>query len=215
VKILFFQENYLKSQRSYYIKNMRKIINREQKDKKTKRKQLVVGLILIGVMIFGSLGYAFNGWDSENSEKINYNGISFVKDNSGYWDFNIQGSEFMTKYNPKETENLSFFSYTNINDYLNKPLYFVSEFNEPNFEISRNLKDSVLRIQNACLSKDNCLGDFPIKNCSVDNIIIVREPLENESENIYSDENCVFITADAENQTLYADVFLFKVLGIN
>ena len=192
---------------------MRKILTQEQKDKRIKRNQLIIGSILIGVMIFGTLGYAFSGRENENSEKIDYNGITFVK-NDYYWMFNLQGYEFITMYNPIEVENITFLSYSSINNYAGKPLYMVSDFNEPNYEISRNLNPFVSRINGACLSED-CDNDFSIKNCSIDNIIIIQEPeKEGTKESIYQQENCIFITSSIENQTRYVDAFLFKVLGI-
>ena len=197
---------------------MRKILTQGQKDKKIRRNQWIIGLILIGLMIFGTLGYAFSGREDENSEKIEYNGIEFIKANE-YWNFNLQGYDFITKYNPQETENISFLSYSSINNYASKPLYLVSDFNEPSYEISRNLNPFVSRINGACLSED-CNNDLPIKNCSVDNIIIIQEP-ENENgnkedikESIYQQDNCIFITSGIENQTRYVDAFLFKILGI-
>jgi len=200
---------------------MRRIITKTQQNKKTKRNQLIIGLLLIGLMLFSVIGYALSGRGAEeNLEKIEYNGIEFLQDNSGYWSFKIDGIDFLTKYNPKETEKISFSSDLNINDYSNKPLYFVGIFQEPNFEINRNLNSLVLRVQEACLSKKDCKNDLPIKNCSVDNIIVIKEleiDLEEESEekeNIYQQENCIFITASLGNQTKYADKFLFNVLGI-
>ncbi len=200
---------------------MRRIITKTQQNKKTKRNQLIIGLLLIGLMLFSVIGYALSGRGAEeNLEKIEYKGIEFVQDNSGYWGFAIQGQKFLTKYNPKETEKISFSSDLNIADYSNKPLYFVGIFQEPNFEINRNLNSLVLRVQEACLSKKDCENDLPIKNCSIDNIIVIKEleiDLEEEGEekeNIYQQENCVFITASLGNQTKYADKFLFNVLGI-
>jgi len=200
---------------------MRRIITKTQQNKKTKRNQLIIGLLLIGLMLFSVIGYALSGRGAEeNLEKIEYNGIEFLQDNSGYWSFKIDGIDFLTKYNPKETEKISFSSDLNINDYSNKPLYFVGIFQEPNFEINRNLNSFALRVQKACLSKKDCENDLPIKNCSVDNIIVIKEleiDLEEESEekeNIYQQENCIFITASLGNQTKYADKFLFNVLGI-
>lgn len=193
---------------------MRKIISREEKDKKRRRSQLIIGIILIGIMVLGTAGYAFSDKENTSSEKIEYNNIEFVKNND-YWNFNLNGNNFITKYNPKETENISFLSYSSINNYANKPLYLISDFNEPNYEISRNLNPFVLRIQNACISEDNCAENFPIKNCSEDNVIIIKElKTEDVKENIYQQENCIFITASPENQTRYVDAFLFKTLGI-
>jgi len=190
---------------------MRKILSREEKDKKIKRNQIVIGIVLIGILIFGTIGYAFRNEENNNLDKIEYKNIEFIKENE-YWNFNIQGYSFITKYNPEEIQNISFFSSLSINDYINKPLYLVSNYEEPNFEISRNLNSFVLRMQKACL--EDCAGDFPIKNCSEDNIIIIKEP-EKENEKIYQEENCIFIIADLENQTKYADVVLFKILGID
>lgn len=186
-------------------------MSREDKDKKTKRNQLIIGIILIGIMVFGTLGYAFSDKENTSSEKIEYNGVEFVKNNE-YWNFNLNGDDFATKYNPEETENISFVSIYNLNNYANNPLYIVGDFNGANFEISRNLNRFVSRINPACLS-EYCKENYPIKNCSLDNIIIIREPA-GEKENIYSQDKCVFITSSIENQTRYVDAFLFKILGI-
>ena len=122
---------------------MRKIISREEKDKKAKRNQLIIGGILILLMVLSTLGYAFIGNDEEKSDKIEYNGIEFLKGDSGYWNFNIQGINFMTTYNPEEVADITFLSYSSINNYQNQPLYLISEFNEPNVEIGRNLNSFV------------------------------------------------------------------------
>lgn len=191
---------------------MRRIITRTQQDKTTKRNHLIMGLLLIGLMLFSVIGYALSGRGAEEDfEKIEYNGIEFIQDNSGYWNFKIQGQNFMTKYNPEETEEISFSSDLDVADYLNKPLYFVGIFQEPSFEINRNLNSLALRVQEACLSKKDCENDLPIKDCSVDNIIVINE---GDDENIYQDENCIFITASLGNQTKYADKFLFNILGV-
>ena len=166
-------------------------------------------------MLFSVLGYALGGGDNQDNKKIEYNDIEFIQDNSEYWNFNIQGNNFMTKYNPEETKDISFFTYSQINDYVSKPLYLVGKFQEPNYEIIRNLNNLVLRAQNACLSEKDCLDNLPIKNCSVDNIIVIQEPLvETDKGNIYQQENCIFITANLGNQTRYVDKFLFQILGI-
>ena len=216
---------------------MRKIISKQEKGRKTKRNQLIIGGMLILLMVFSTLGYALGGrgGDDETNTKITYNGIEFIKDNSGYWYFNVQEQQFITRNNPEEISDINFLSYLNLNDYSNKPLYFVGDIGDGSSEISRNLAERfVLRIQQACLDEEDCEGNFPIKNCSIDNIIIFKEILNNEIENdepeenktknnktkekrmetMYQEENCVFIYAQYENQTKYADKFLFSLLGI-
>ena len=64
---------------------MRKIITRTNQEKKDKRNQLVLGVLLIGLMLFSVLGYALSGRNPEEDfEKIDYDGIEFIKDNLGY-----------------------------------------------------------------------------------------------------------------------------------
>lgn len=191
---------------------MRSIINRKDD---SKRNQLILGIFLIIIMLFSTLGYALLGrTDKTEKNKIEYNGIEFIQDNSGYWYSTIQGYEFITQYNPKEIEDIQFFGFSDINNYANKPLYFVGDLGEPSSEIIRNLANRfVLRIQEACLD-EGCESDLPIKNCSKDNVIVINEVLENDVENMYQEGGCVFITAGFANQTRYADKFLFDLLGI-
>jgi len=195
---------------------MRRIITKEEKDKKTRRNQLIIGGILILIMIFSTVGYALSDRGDETEEdRIKYNGIDFIKDNSGYWNFEVQGKQFIILNNPENISRINFISTLNINSYSGKPLYFVGDIGEGSSEISRNLGDRfVLRIQQACLSKENCEGNFPVKNCSSDNLIIFRETSDNETETIYQEENCVFIFSKYENQSKYADKLLLKLLGI-
>lgn len=194
---------------------MRKIITKEEQAKKTKRNQLLVGIVLIVLMVLSTAGYALTNYEKTGTVKeVDYNGIRFIKE-SDYWVFNLNGYEFQTKYNPEEVKNISVSSKTVIDNYKNKPLYFVTETTQPDFEIYRNLNGRfILRSQNACLSDKDCIGDFPIKSCSEDNIIIIKEPSENQTERIYQNGNCVFITASYANQAMYSDAFLFKILGI-
>ena len=195
---------------------MQKIITQEEKERKIKRNQLVIGIVLIGLMVLSSLSFAFINNTTNINEKIEYKGIKFVADGNGYWSFNIQGTDFLTKYNPKETEDISYLNYKNINEYSNKPLYLIGDNGEHFSEISRNLNNIALRINNACLEGDSkCTKNninFPIKKCSSDNIIIIMNV--EGIEKIYNKENCVFIETNYANQVRYADRFLFSILGI-
>jgi len=192
---------------------MQKIKTKAEIERQSKRNQLIIGILLILLMMFSTLGYALSGKDdSTGTQKIDYKGIEFVKD-SDYWFFNLQGSDFVVRHNPEEIENISFSGLLSLNDYSNQPLYFVGS-GDAVFEIRRNLDRFVLRMQEACLPEQNCTGDLPIKNCSADNMIIVREPLEEELESIYQENNCVYIVSEYSNQSMYADAFLFDILGV-
>jgi len=198
---------------------MRKILGQAERNKKNKRNQLFMGLILIFLMVFSTLGFAFGNSISgiSNTEEIEHKGVEFIRDsNTGFWSFNIQDINFLTTYNPTEVDDIFFSNYQTIQGYTGKPLYFVGDSTAFS-EFDRNLRGRfVVRINNACLS-DECEGDFPVKDCSRDNIIIIREPVEGEfinQEEIYEDENCVYIIANTHNQIRYADAYLFELLGI-
>jgi len=166
-------------------------------------------------MVFSSLGYALSGDDKGEIEKVNHNNIEFVRDaNSDYWRFVINEHEFITQYNPQEVADISFFSTLTLQNYINKPLYFVGGFAEANVELGRNLNPFVLRFNEACLDSE-CKGDFPIKNCSEDNVLIFNEVSSaSDDENILQQDNCIFITSSISNQTRYTDALLFDLLGI-
>ena len=194
---------------------MQRIITREEQAKKTKRNQLIIGIILILLMAMSTVGYALSSRETKSdNNKIKYNGIEFIK-NSDYWQFTTQGYNFITKYNPKETENVSVgFVYTKLKDYADEPLYFAGNFQEPIFELKRNIYPFALRIQDACMQGVNCsLESLPKKNCSSDNVIVLQESYD-KKESIHQEDKCIFISANIENQTIYADAFLFKILGI-
>ncbi|MFA5173722.1 MAG: hypothetical protein WC438_00910 [Candidatus Pacearchaeota archaeon] len=186
---------------------MKSVLNKKDEGK---RNQIILGVILLGLMIFSSLGYAFGDRQETTSQKIEYKGIIFVKDNS-YWVSNINDMAITTLYNPLELENISVGGSPEISDYSNEPLYFIGGSQEANYEIVRNIGKVALRMGDACLD-ENCEGNYPIKNCSSDKIIIFKE--SDSEEKVYSEENCVYIVSSLENQTRGADAFLFKLLSI-
>lgn len=191
---------------------MKKLMTREERKKIVRRNQIILGLILVLLMVFSVLGYALSGRGSDEEQgKIQHLGINFIKDNSGYWRFNIQGFNFATQYNPQETQNISLFIYKTVSDYNGKPLYFVGE-PEILIELKRNLNYFPLRINDACLDP-NCEANLPVRNCT-DNLIHVKEPLDDEGPGIIQEENCIIITANYTEQIRYSDAVLFKLLGI-
>lgn len=193
---------------------MRKIISKEKAEKKKRRNQLVVGIILIFVMVFSILGYSLNGNNGQSGTVIiNYNGFKFVQNPStNLWDLNKGNLNFSIEYNPYELG--KFDSTVNqIDSYSGKPLYISSDSSDAETEIYRNLfyqNQIVQRVQEACLSGEKCGGDFPVKTCD-DNFIIIKE---NSTPEIRQQNNCVFISGAAENLSRMSDKFLLKIIGI-
>jgi hypothetical protein len=194
---------------------VQKIMTRSEQEKKNKRNQLIIGIVLIGLMLLSTAGYALTSnekTDNSETQKIIFNEVEFIK-NYNYWIFNFNGKELAVIYNPKEVQDIKVLGGLTLDDYKSKPLYFSGENQEAIAEIARNINQDVLRVQKACTADENCTGDYPVKECT-ENLIIIKEPDADESESIYRINNCAYIIANSTNQIKYADAFLFKLLKL-
>lgn len=189
---------------------MRRIISKHKEEKKRKRNLLIIGIILIFVMfgsVFGIIVGSF-GQSREKELSMEYNGYEFFSQN-GLWYTSAGNLNFAFTYHPTETIDVQ----TNLNplnNYQNNPLYIYSEDPNAEIEIYRNFQQIVERIQSACFSNEKCEGDYPIKTCS-DNFIIIE--ISEKSEIIQSG-NCIYIKGSKEKLLELTDEFLFKVIGI-
>lgn len=200
---------------------IRKIVTKEEQDRKRKRRNFLIGMILVLLMVFSTAGYAINNaFSNQGNKKVNtikYKGIDFIKNDNGLWEFQYIGQKFITKYNPLELNDTKVSTGLSLTNYNGQVLYY--EFNESQAgasELLTNLWDLnhvPKRILRACLS-ENCTIDAPVKSCSEDKIISFKIPLKDENERVYKQDNCVFIVANETNQAKYSDAFLYNLLGI-
>ncbi len=189
---------------------MRKISSKYSEEKRQKRNQLIIGVILILVMFGSVFGIIVGSFGEEDNTKVKYNGFEFIKQNER-WLLNIGDFQFVFRYNPNEVEEIETNSSLNyLNSYYNKPLYLSSENSEAVSEIYINLEQVIQRVQSACLEGEVCEGDLPVKDCT-SNFILIRE---SNSDSITQEENCVFIYGSQENLTKVSDEFLFQIIGI-
>lgn len=192
---------------------MRKIETKEKIERRSLITKLIVGVILIGLLVISTAGYAFFNQDGSSSQRVKYNGLNFNLMENGYWEFNIQDQVFDVSYNPLETESINADFDLSLNEIYNKPLFFVSVNPSASQEVIQNLGRYVLRYQEVCFEGIPCEDNtLPVKDCS-ENIIIFKESnLENTS--ITRDNNCVVIDASYNDQIIAADRLVFKVLEI-
>ncbi len=189
---------------------MKRLITKDQEEKKKKRNQWILSVFLVFIMFFSVIGYSFVGKSDGGgtSTKVEYNGFEFIKQDS-VWRLDNRGFKFFFKYNPNEVEKISS-KVSNLETYYGKPLYMYSKNNEVTSEIYTNLNQIVQRIQFACLDEKECEENWPVKTCK-DNFIIIKE---NNDSKIIQEDNCVFIMGPYENLTMISDAFLFKTLGV-
>src|SRR3989338_3115268 len=188
---------------------MRKILSKSEQEKKRKINSIIIGVILMIVMFGSVFGIVVGslGQNSSGKTKIEYNEYKFFNEN-GLWKVSIGEINFIFKYFPTETTDTTNIL-KNVNNYYNKPLYVYSEEAESEIEVYANLQQIAARIQPACFSNETCEGDFPIKTCS-DNFIII----ENGTEEITQVENCVYIKGEKQELLKLTDSFLYKILDI-
>lgn len=199
---------------------MRKLLSKHEENKKRKRNQLTVGLVLIFLMFFSTIGFAFQMFGGEREQvnqqtqtpqTINYNGFEF-REQSGFWILNKDNINFVFRNNPYQVTKID--SVINpLNNYLNRPLYINSESIEAESEVQTNLLQFVEEIENACLEKCNENEQLQIRSCE-DNFIIIKEITENEQSGISQENNCVFIKGKKTDLVKLTDEFLFKLLGV-
>ncbi len=193
---------------------MKRLTSKKEEQKKAKKNQLIIGIALVGLMILSTFGIIVNsfGKEKENNE-INYNGYSFEESN-GFYILTLGQDQFYFKSNPLELKGLEYESnYSkSMTNYAALPLYLDSKDQTSYSELYQNLISHAQKIQPGCLNEEDCANqDYPIKNCQ-NNLIIIRE---SENNNIYQEENCIFIEGKKEDLIKLTDKFLFKIIGID
>lgn len=186
---------------------MRKIETKEEKERKERRKNLILSAILAGILVLSTLGYAFfSRNENENPQiKIKINGRDFFYSN-GMWATQRDNKVLFFNYLPNETKDV-FVDDLRFLSYGGKKVYFVNS-QQPAYLIVNNIKEIEI-FQEACLD-ENCSLDknLPIKNCT-DYLIVFKE---GEETKVLKDENCIFLEG---NFNKAADAFMYKILGIN
>jgi hypothetical protein len=183
---------------------MRKIKSQTEIDKKKKRNQVIIGVVLVALMTFSTLGYSLmDNKNSGSTNRVEYDGVTLVNSN-GLWE--IENTKVYFNYLPTELENISVEGSYGLNDYTDQPVYFVN-YSDAGELIINNLQGKLERYQDACLDVP-CGLDLPIKNCS-ENLIFVF--VDSEEDRVYQKEKCIFISGDAFKGV---DAFNYQLFGI-
>ena len=189
---------------------IRKIATKHDEEKKRKRNQIIVGLVLVFVMLFSVIGYSFRSNSNSNTAQIlKYNNYEFTNV-GGYWTLDIGGTVFSFASKPSNAYKINS-SLNSITNYYGKELYLYSENAGAESEVYQNMHLVASQVLPACpADEEACDKNLPIKNCS-DNFIIIKEK---EEIGVFQQDGCVFIEGNAENMIKITDGFLLKILGV-
>ena len=188
---------------------IRKITSKQDEEKRKRKNQIIVGVVLVVLMLFSILGYSFgSNSDSGATQTIKYNGYEFTS-SGGYWNLNIGGTVFSFISHPKDTYLIDS-DLKSLTSYYGKPLYLYSENREAEAEIYRNLYPIAGEMTYACPEGKSCDKNVSTRTCT-DNFIIIRE---SENAMVYQEEGCVFIEGQGDNLAKMADGFLLKIMGV-
>ncbi|MBS3090449.1 hypothetical protein J4433_01630 [Candidatus Pacearchaeota archaeon] len=203
---------------------MKRIETKAEREKKQRRNQIVVGVILVAIMVLSTAGYSIMDRSARQQqgrgERKQYNNFEFAS-SGGLWQLQNQNFGLVVRYLPQDVENISYSAKLSQNLFSGREIYFVALNDETKIaanEIARNLP--ALRVQLACLEEQANLAecaDLPVKTCW-DILIVINEKKFNNAtlvnEGIYQDENCIYIDSTAKNLIRAADRLLFGIYGI-
>ena len=181
---------------------IRRITSKEDEAKKTRRNQIVVGIVLVVLMLFSILGYSFGSNPSTStSQTVEYNGYNFTS-SGGLWSLSVGETAFGFASHPKNAYKTTS-SLKSLTNYYGKPLYIYSESADAESEIYRNLYGVSDRVDS--------VNDTAAKTCA-DNFIIIREK---SVARISQDGGCVFMDGPSDDLIKITDGFLLKIIGVN
>lgn len=184
---------------------MRKLVSKREEEKNRRRNQFIVGGVLIFLMLFATLGYAFQSWTGDassqgNSATISYNGFEF-SDAGGFWTLSGEGTSYIFRYNPQQVQEIPS-KVNSLTGYSNGTLYLYSESVQAEGEIRNNLNQHVQDIEK--------IESVSEADCAKENAIIIRKG----PAGIRQEGRCVYVTGPESEMTKITDEFLFRVLGI-
>jgi hypothetical protein len=186
---------------------MRKIVSRQEENKRKKRNQFIVGGVLMLVMLISVLGYAFQGQITTNqttttsSNTTTYNGIVFTYQN-GFWTTTYNNQQLIFTFTPVQINSDLTNLTENINNLSDKPIYLYSEDPNAESELSINLAKFVSQII--------LVQNLSTIDCSSNTIIVQNNP----SYSVKQNQNCIIISGEGQDLIGTVDNVLFKMFGI-
>lgn len=175
------------------------------KEKRKKRLQTIIGIIIVVIMIASTIGFALleRYQREEEQTQTTYRNYKFIKTATG-WQTNLKISNKIITINsyhlPQEVENISSQGKPLLSDFVGKAVFLTYKGNidknpeqaaqESALQYYNALNQLALRMQIACSPADEnssfCIeNNLPTKSCedaNEDNAIIIIEELQDSTE---------------------------------
>jgi len=183
---------------------MRPIESEEIREKRKKRNQLIVGVILIGLMVLSSAGYALiNSFTGSSGNQITKYGLTY---DGSYWSGNVQGYPISLTLDPDQAANISvILSDTTLSSYSGQLVYVASDDPFSFSQIATNLGPFTAGVREACFGP--CDKNLPEKTCA-DNLIVINSTAAYPS--VYRRDNCIFVEGNSDS----TEALLYRLLGL-
>lgn len=186
---------------------MRKIKTKQQLEKEQKKKQTILSILLITLLGFSTIGFAFFSSTEEKQQTYTYKNLNFIQQND-LWYTQINNKNYVFNYLPNQLTDIPINTTIKIENLEDKPLYIINS-QDLSYILTSNLQNHVLRFQEACINLEECNENTPLKNCFTDNIIIIKS--SSEKTQIFQDQNCIYLEGDITKTT---NKFLYSLLNI-
>lgn len=191
-----------------------KILSESEKQaKETRRNRLMTAIIVI-ILMASTAAFALT---SDKTEKMKYNGFSFIKTDSGW---NVKDTNLITAFLPKDVENLS--SPEISPEDFKKNVFYIAMTNAEQAaanELNRAFYSHIEKAQLACSEKyadESFCTELPVKDCEnnteTNELIIEIEETENSS--IAYENGCISIKGNEADLLRASDKIIFSAYGI-
>ncbi|MEM4330970.1 MAG: hypothetical protein QW273_03105 [Candidatus Pacearchaeota archaeon] len=188
---------------------MKPIETEEEKKRKEKKRQIVLTIFLIGVLVLSALGYSLlygDHYQDPSLKEVSLNGTNFIY-NGKFWETHSKGKNYRFFSDPISFNSVNVDS---LEDWLSygETLYLNSASLAEGF-LLYNLEDFISRYQLACLEGDECENEeYPIKSCNESNIVVYK--YKYDSLRIRREGKCVYL--EGGNIQLLSDALSYHVL---
>lgn len=188
---------------------LKKIETKEAKRKKEKRRNLLVAIAMIVILMGSAFGIALSSFGTEVQPDVeNYKGFNLTKTGS-YYVLTIQNVGFSFLTDPRTLTDLDVEVnlQKSLTEYVSEELFLYSTNPSSTSEIKRNFGLFTTSIKELCQG-ETC--DEKLINCSK-NTIVIKGAQENK---IYEDDNCTYIVGNENDLLELTDEFILQSIGL-